>query len=185
MTEEEILQLLLARNEAGLEALEAAWGDPAMAVAVRILQNREDAEECVQDGLQRVWETVPSKKPDRLRYYFITLVRNRALELRRTARAKKRGGGAVLLPLEELAECVASSESVEGSVEAALLREALNRFLGTLSERDRGLFLRRYYYAEELDAIAACYGLSVRHVSVLLFRTRKKLKNYLQKEELL
>ena len=185
MTEEEIVRRLLARDEAGLAALDAACRDPAMAVAFRILGNREDAEECVQDGLQAVWETIPPKQPDRLRYYFITLVRNRALEVYRAAHAQKRGGGAADAALDELAECIAGPDDVERMLEGKLLTEALNRYLGTLPERERNVFLRRYYYLEEPEEIARRFGLSRRHVAVILFRTRKKLQAFLKKEEFL
>lgn len=185
MTEEEIVRRLLERDESGLAALDAAYRDPAMSVAYRILQNREDAEECVQDGLQRIWESIPPKQPDRLRYYFITLVRNRALEVYRASHAQKRGGGAATVALEELAECVAGSEDVEREAEASQLVDALNRFLGTLPEKERNLFLRRYYYLEEPEALAARFHLSRRHVAVMLFRTRKKLQAFLKKEDYL
>ena len=66
-----------------------------------------------------------------------------------------------------------------------LLGERINDFLDSLPRRERELFLRRYYYLEELDAAAAALGLGRSHASVLLFRTRKKLKAFLEKEELL
>jgi len=184
MTDEQIIDRLCARDEAALEILRRTYGPMAMAVAQRIVQSREIAEECVQDGLMAVWETIPPRHPESLRHYFTTLVRNSALSCYRAEHREKRGGGEVPLVLDELAFC-ASPDDVEQEVGAHLLEERINGFLAALPERERDVFLRRYYYLEDLDGIAACYGLSKRHVSVLLFRTRKKLKTFLKKEDLL
>ena len=184
MTDEQIIERLCARDETALAVLRRVYGPMAMAVAQRIVQSREIAEECVQDGLMAIWETIPPRHPESLKHYFTTLVRNSALSCYRSARREKRGGGEVPLVLEELASC-ASPDNVEEEVGAHLLAQRINDFLAALPERERDVFLRRYYYLEDLEGIAECYGLSRRHVSVLLFRTRKKLKAFLKKEDLL
>ena len=67
-------------------------------------------------------------------------------------------------------------------VEDRELAEMVNRFLHTLGSRDCSVFLRRYWYAEPLEDIGERYGLNVNTVKTILFRTRKKLKAYLEKE---
>ena len=62
------------------------------------------------------------------------------------------------------------------------LRESLNRFLNRLSPREHRIFLRRYFYAESVKAIADRYDLRESNVLSILSRTRKKLKEHLQKE---
>lgn len=185
MTDEQIIRRLQNRDETALAALKTAWGGAALSLAERITGSREDAEECLQDALLAVWNTVPPEEPVSLRGYLIALTRNAALDLRRSARREKRGGGAVDLALEELEYCVSSSGSVEEQTEAALLAERIDGFLAALPARDRELFVRRYYYFEELSEIAAACRLPKRYVSVVLHRTRKKLKAFLLKEELI
>ncbi len=84
--------------------------------------------------------------------------------------------------LEELVECVPSACSTEDAVEEAELQRMLNRFLGTLPERDRNIFLRRYWYVEECREIADRYGMKLNTVKTTLFRIRGKLKDYLEQE---
>jgi RNA polymerase sigma-70 factor (ECF subfamily) len=91
----------------------------------------------------------------------------------------------VPLALEELEFCVSAGDDVEEAVAARLLGERINTFLESLPRRERDLFLCRYYDLEDLETLAAAKGLSKAHAAVLLFRTRKKLKAFLEKEELL
>lgn len=185
MNEEEIRTRLLTRDDSALTAIRETWGRSALALARRITGSEEDAEECVQDGLLAVWETVPPKQPDSLGHYFTALVRNAALNRLRDERRQKRGGGTVTEVFEELESCASSGDDVEEAVTARLLAERINDFLESLPRRERDLFLRRYYDMEDLDTLAAAKGLSKAHAAVLLFRTRKKLKAFLEREELL
>ncbi len=185
MNEQSILDRLLRRDETALEAVRQAWGGPALALARRITGSAEDAEECLQDGLLALWDSVPPNRPESLRHYFTALVRNAALNCLRDQRRQKRGGGETVQALEELEYCASARDDVEEAVAARLLGERINDFLDSLPRRERELFLRRYYYLEELDGAAAALGLGRSHASVLLFRTRKKLKAFLEKEELL
>ena len=78
----------------------------------------------------------------------------------------------------ELASCIPHG----GNVSAAQLRERLEPFLDTLSVRDCGVFLRRYYYLEDTAEIAESFGIAESHVRAILSRTRKKLKQYMKGE---
>ena len=84
--------------------------------------------------------------------------------------------------LEELLECVPATRSTEETVEAAELERTINRFLHTLPERECNVFLRRYWYVEEYSEIAARYHMNLNTVKTSLFRTRQKLKTYLEQE---
>ena len=64
------------------------------------------------------------------------------------------------------------------------LGEALNRFLRGLGEEPRRFFLRRYWYAESIREVAQACGVSESKVKMSLHRTRKKLREFLQKEGL-
>lgn len=88
----------------------------------------------------------------------------------------------MMLALDELAECVPDRHSTEDAVEAAELERLLNEFLHTLPERECNVFLRRYWYMEEYSEIADRYGIKLNTVKTVLFRTRGRLKSYLEKE---
>ncbi|MGN1145576.1 MAG: RNA polymerase sigma factor, partial [Acetatifactor sp.] len=96
--------------------------------------------------------------------------------------AAKRGNGDIELALDELMECVPALHSTEETVEAAELERLINAFLHTLPQKDCNVFLRRYWYVEEYNEIAKRYQMKLNTVKTSLFRTRAKLREYLEKE---
>ena len=88
----------------------------------------------------------------------------------------------MLLALDELGECIPAGNSTEEAVEAAELQRLLNKFLHTLPEKECNIFLRRYWYMEEYNEIAARYGMKLNTVKTSLFRSRGKLREYLERE---
>ena len=94
----------------------------------------------------------------------------------------KRGKGEMELALDELAECVPAAHDTQAEVEAAELERLVNDFLHGLPERECNIFLRRYWYVEEYSDIARRYDMKLNTVKTSLFRTRAKLRDYLEKE---
>ena len=56
--------------------------------------------------------------------------------------------------LDELEECVSSSESVEAEISAKELTRQIDYFLDTLDAESRILFVRRYWYAYSISELA-------------------------------
>ena len=94
----------------------------------------------------------------------------------------KRGNGQMMMALDELGDCLPGGGTPEEAVEAAELEKLLNRFLHTLPERDCNVFLRRYWYMEEYSEIAGKYQMKLNTVKTSVFRTRAKLRDYLERE---
>lgn len=61
------------------------------------------------------------------------------------------------------------------------LLKDLNDFLSTLNGRDRSVFIRRYYYLEDINTIAENYNITESNLRTVLMRTRKKFKKYLER----
>lgn len=185
MEDKQIIELFWTRDQQALIHTQEKYGAYCTAVAQNILENAEDAQECVNDTWLNAWNTIPPNRPNDLQYYLAKITRNEALDRYRRYRAAKRGGGTVDLALEELSECVASREDPALSVQAKELETAINRFVKRLPARDGNIFLRRYFFLESLDVIAKRYGISRNHAAVILNRSRRKLKKHLEKEGLL
>ena len=184
MNDREIVNLYWQRSEQAISETERKYGSYCHIIAYNILENSEDSEECVNDTWMSAWNAMPDKRPDRLSPFLARITRNFALTkiVRRTA--KKRGGGEAELALEELRECVSGTESAE---EAAIRKEilaSLNRFLGTLKEAERSVFLCRYWYLDSTEEIAEKSGFTVSKVKSMLFRIRKRLYAQLTEEGL-
>ena len=151
-----------------------------MTVAYNILGNREDAEECVNDALMRLWQAIPPAEPVSLGAYLLTAVRNAARDRLTYQKAQRRGSGLLAESIEELSDCLPSADHPDRMIESIALRDALNRFLSALKPTARMIFLRRYWLCLSVKEVAAETGCSVSRVNMSLLRTRKKLKDFLE-----
>lgn len=179
MDDRYILTLLNRRSEHALAALSEKFGQRLLALAMNILGNREDAQECVNDTYLALWDTIPPKEPDPLWPYACRIGKNIALSRLRKNTAHKRG--AYELSLEELSECI-GEDMLQQALDAKALGRTIDRFLGTQTKENRILFVRRYWFGDSVGDIAKARGLSENAVSVRLNRTRSKLRDYLMKE---
>ena len=184
LEDEQIIALYWARDQRAIEETDRAYGTLCRGLSRRILKNREDADECVNDSYLRLWQRIPPEYPDSLGSYLTRILRNLCLDRLRQQGAAKRGGRAVTVSLDELASVTGRGDAESGLM-AQELGRAVDRFLRTQSEEARNVFLRRYFYFDTRSEIAARYEISAARVSVILSRTRKRLRAFLQEENLL
>lgn len=182
MEDQLIIKLFFERSESAIAELSAKYGAVCERIAYRILGDERDAEECVNDACLVVWDSIPPEEPDPLQAYVYRIVRNLSLKKYHYNTAQKRNSY-YDAALEEIADCLESRQSVEGELEYRELIGEVNAFLGTLKQKDRVIFIRRYWYLESVSDIADSLGLSRNSVTVNLHRTRKKLRKYLQGKE--
>lgn len=184
MEDREIIALYIARDEQAVALTAEKYGSYCAAIAGNVLDSAEDVEEVVSDTWLRTWNAIPPDLPGNLKLYLARIARNLSYDKFRTQCRQKRGGGELTLALEELSGCVPGPGQPGDRLEGQELQEAVNRFLGTLKETDRKIFLRRYFLVEAHAAIARDLCIRETAVRTSLSRTRKKLKEFLQKEEL-
>ena len=183
MKDTEIIRLLWQRDESALSAVKEQYGALCRQLAFQILGNSEDADECLNDALFKLWNSVPPASPEYLRAYLAATVRNLALDKLDAQHTAKRGGDQIPLVLEELAEVTADAQDVEAETELRELWNAVKGFLQAYPERQQIMFLQRYYYMMPVSAIAAENGTSENNVMVTLHRLRKKMQAVLRKEQ--
>ena len=176
-----IIQLFLERSESAVLELARKYGGLCRSIARNILKNSEDAEECFNDTLLAVWNAIPPKRPDRLSAFIGKITRNLALKRYEYLSAGKRNPEASC-SLSELTECVSGQDSVESELEKRRIEKAISDFLWSENETARWIFIRRYWYFDSIEHIVGRSGFSRSKVTSLLFRSRKRLRNYLQKE---
>ncbi|MBR5381899.1 MAG: sigma-70 family RNA polymerase sigma factor [Oscillospiraceae bacterium] len=179
MEDAQIVQLYWERDEKAIPATADKYGACCARIARNIVGREEDAEECVNDVYLKAWNAMPPHRPNRLSAFLMKLTRNTAFNRYKRDRAKRRGGGETALVLDELAECVSGAETPEQALETRELAAAVNAFLDGLPEAQRAMFLSRYWYADSVAGIAACFGMKEGAVSTALYRLRGKLRRYL------
>ena len=181
MEDKQIIELYFARNESAITETDKKYGAYCRAVAYRILEDRLDSEEIANDTYLRLWNSIPPQRPDPLKPYIGRISRNLALDVYDAKHAKKRCG--VTLALEELAECLPFEDGREIG-ESAALSDLLSRFISSLRERERTIFVRRYFHLYPISEIAHDLGLNESTTAMTLSRIRAKLRKYLEKEDI-
>ena len=183
MDDRQIVELYWRREERAITETKQKYGRYCYAIAYRILQNREDAEESVNDTYLGAWKSIPPHRPHLLSVFLGKITRNLSLKRWRNKTAAKRGSGEVALTLEELKDCVPAPRTVEEEVEVRALAAIIDDFLRGLPEEERNIFLCRYWYFDSVKEIGSQFGCSESKVKMKLLRTRAKLLERLEREE--
>lgn len=147
--------------------------------------DEEDSKECVSDTYYAVWNKIPPEKPRVLSAFLARIIRNISLNKWRNKRAQKRGFGETEIAFEEIEECVPARNDFVSQIEARELGAMITDFLRKLPEKERRIFVCRYWYLDSVSDISERFGYKESKVKTVLFRTRKKLLSYLEKEGVL
>ena len=181
LSDADIVALFFARSPDALTAVQTKFAPYLHTVAFNILASREDAEECVNDTWQAAWERIPPQQPRVLSAFLGRITRNLAISRFRRNTAKRRDAGLGVL-LSELEDCVPAGETTEEAFDRKLLGEHISRWLESLPADDRALFLRRYWYGEQLQDLAEETGISYSKLTQRMYRLRLSLKAALEAE---
>ena len=175
----DIIELLERRDEEALVLLKTHYSEYCYSIIYSFLRNHEETEEALNDVWLRIWNSIPPARPRRLRAFLAKVSRNIALDYIKYREADKRTGMTTLL--DEIAEILPDA-SWEREDQSRTLRETLNSFLRGLAQEEQRIFLRRYWYGSTIEELAADFDCSQSRITGILFRTRKKLRRYLEKE---
>ena len=167
-----IVGLFNERNEKAIAESQKLYGTYCRAIAVNILGDEQDAEECVNDTWLKAWNTIPPEQPTSLKSYFGMLIRCIAIDRFRTLRRRKRSRDMTVL-LDELDETVPTEDITDE------LPELLTEFLRSLDANERNLFVGRYWHSYTPAVLGAYYGLSENAVNLRIMRIRKRLRVFL------
>lgn len=182
MDDLQIIEQYFARDEAALSCTAEKYGALCSAISLNILKDPSDSEENVNDTYMKLWTTIPPTRPNSLGAYIARVARNLALNRLSSKCTLKNNGGAPHVSLEELDSCTPSGVSVEDEVALKELSASISRFLRTQKKTARQLFVRRYFYLDSIEDISNSFSFSRSKVKSSLMRTRRGLKEYLEKE---
>lgn len=184
MDDKAIIDLFFERSEQAIRELDTKYGKTCHKVSYNILNNQQDAEECVNDAYLGTWNAIPPQRPNPLLTFLCRIVRNLSI-MRYHANTATKRNSAYDIALEELENCLSSGITVEDEVEGKLLVQTIEDFLDTLSRDSRVIFMRRYWFSDSYAEIAKQVGISEKTVSVRLTRIRNQLRERLTKEGML
>ncbi len=175
MDDKKIIELFNERSEQAISEVQGKYGGLCGRIAYNILNNYEDAEECVSTSYVKLWNAIPPKYPESLCGYLCRIVRNTALTAYQ--KIKLRGFEE---QLGELSEVISDGYSVEQKYDCTLIGKYLNEFLRSLTQKKRVVFIARYYYNMSVSDISLNTGIGENTVKSILMRTRQSLRTYLE-----
>ena len=185
MEDDSIINLYWARSENAISETSKKYGNYCYSIAYNILGNVEDADESVNDTYLDAWNNIPPHRPSILSTFLGKITRRISIDKWRGRTAEKRGGGEIVLVLDELSDCIPSNQNVEREVEAAELSQLIDNFVMSLSPMERRVFICRYWYLDTIGDIAQRFGFTQSKVKMILHRQRKNLLNHLEREAFL
>ncbi len=177
-----IVEMFLKRQEEAIRHTADKYGHRLRRIAVGIVEDAQAAEECENDTYLQAWQRIPPSEPyDHFFQFLARIIRHLSIDWCRGRSALKRGGRMVELT-EELAQCVPASDDPAAEVDRKMLGAQISRYLQTLPPEKRLIFLRRYWYMDTVADIAQKLGIGESKVKTTLFRCRKELRAWLEKE---
>ena len=180
--DEKFVELFFRRAELAIRELDNKYGKVCHKLSYNIVNNRQDAEECVNDAYLGAWNTIPPEKPDPLLTYLCKIVLNISLKMYYRKEAARRNS-TYAIAMEEIEACLAAPNTVEAEIEAKELARIIEAYLDTMTTANRVIFLRSYWFSDSYKYIAEFMGLSEKNISVRLTRIREKMKQYLIERE--
>lgn len=183
MEDNEIIELFFSRSEQAIVELSCKYGLLCKKVSFNILKNMQDVEECLNDTYLGVWNAIPPNRPDSLVTYVCKIVRNLSLKRLRYNTAQKRNNY-YDLSLSELEECfLIDSSNHQASYDTEQLTMVIEKFLDSLDQKSRVMFIKRYWYLDSISSIAKEFEMKENNVTVKLLRIKNKMKKFLEKEK--
>jgi len=176
----EIIELYFERDEKAIKETDVKYGRLCHSIANNILNNEQDAEECVNDTYIGVWNAIPPARPNNFMSFVCKITRNLSLKRIETMTRQKRSA-TMVISLDELAE-ILPDENISSDVSDGDIAKAISDFLRNENVDVRNVFMRKYYFFDSVVDIAERFGFTESKVKSMLFHTRKKLKEYLIKE---
>ena len=184
MEDSDIVDLYWKRSDLAISETEQKYRRYCHTIAYNICGTVQDAEECVNDTWLSAWNRMPPERPAVLSGFLGCITRNLAINRIRAKNRQKRGGGEAALALDELAECIPGGTNPEQDLEEKELETAIGSFVAGLPKEERQIFVLRYWYLAPLSDISDKLQFSQGKIKSILFRTRKKLRAFLQEEGL-
>lgn len=179
--DEEIIKLLYSRHEYALEKIWRKYERFCRSIAPGIV--REDFEECFDDMLMRLWNTIPPEQPQCLQTYIGTILRGFVIDRLRANECGKRGGRKVNVPLREAEELFDLRDLADAGLNVDTVARLVRKYLDKLPRRKRWIFLKHFWYLVPVDEIAEEYSMNPNTVKSILHRSQERLKKFLREND--
>ena len=180
-SDEEIVAMYWARDEEAIRQTDIKYRRFLISVALNILGNTQDSEECLNDTYMGAWNSIPPNRPSVLRAFLSAITRKLAISKYRTSHRQKRGLGQTF-SLSDFEDFISDDQSSYTGEQVRALGQIMSEYIQGLTKRQRYIFLSRYYYAKTIDQITAELGCSKSTVNKEIAHIKHDLRVYLAQE---
>lgn len=171
------INLIIEGNSNAFSVLVDRYKDLVFSLALKMVKNREEAEEVAQDTFIKVFKSLSQFKGDsKFSTWIYKVAYNTCLD-----RLKKHKRERSVISIDEFnSNQIKSLDNALDAMEDDERAQAIQDCIKLLPSDD-GFLLTLFYFEEQsLDEIAKIMGLTPNNVKVKLFRSRKKLTTILK-----
>ena len=181
LSDSEIIDMYWARDEEAIRQTDIKYRKYLICVSQNILHNMQDSEECLNDTYIDAWNAMPPHRPNVLQAFLAAIMRKVAISKSRINHTQKRNVGAVF-SMTDFEDFLSDSREQHSWQEAAELGQVISDYVRTLTERQRYIFISRYYYAKSIEQITRELACSKSTTNKEIALIKHGLKKYLELE---
>lgn len=184
IADEQIIELYWQRNENAIQETDKKYGQFLFGIAYNILHDRLDCEECQNDTYLGVWNAIPPTRPIAFPAFITQIMRNIAINRFKEKTSKKRIPSELTVSIEDVNNILHSGDTVAAEYEAEEVGRIINDYVRQLSDRQRYIFIDRFYLAEPVETIANDLSISVPTVYREIDKIKQGLKLHLERNDI-
>lgn len=179
ITDDQIINQILEGDTNAFSVLVDSYKDLVFTLALRMLKNREEAEEVSQDTFIKVFKSLNKfKGKSKFSTWIYRVAYNTCLD-----RIKKIKREYNVVTIDEFTEHeVKTMDNALQQMEDHEHKQAIQKCLYLLPSEDSFLLTMFYFEEQSLEEISKVMGITANNVKVKLFRSRKKLATILREQ---
>ncbi len=182
-SDEELIDLYWARNEKAIDETHLKYGDYLFRIAYNILHDRLDCEECQNDTYLGLWNAMPPTRPVNFPAFSTQIMRRIAINRYKEKTRKKHIPSELTVSVDDIEKTLSANQGANYESSAEELGRLISAFVSSLPQRQRYIFIERYYMAEPVEAVAYDLGIGKSTVYRELDKLKSDLKRYLEINE--
>ena len=183
LSDEKIIEMYWNREENAIMETNQKYGQFLFRIAYGILHDRMDCEECQNDTYLGIWKAIPPAKPDNFPAFIAQIMRRTAINKYKEKACKKRIPSELTSSIEDYEETLVSNDTLDRNLSAEEIGRIINDYVKDLPERQRYIFVARFYFAESVESISDTLNTSLATVYRNLVIIKQGLKHHLEKNE--
>lgn len=178
--DEQIVDMYWQRDPDAIQETDKKYGSLLRTMAYNILCDVQDCEECQNDTYLDVWNAIPSTRPTSFAAFIVRIVKRIAIDRYKEKSRQKRIPSQLTVSIEELKQSLSSGVTVEQEYDAKEVSQMISDYVWQLNERQRYIFIDRYYMLEPVEKTAAELQISVQTAYREIEKIKRGLKKYLE-----